>query len=213
MCYEVDILIYGQQNIALVLLRQGGQVDVLTGHVDALVRTQHAVVLHLHGKLFPIVPDNLHVQLPVIEEYVVAHLHILADVGVGETDSVVRGVLVGIAYDADGLASLVFYALVGTGGAHFRTLGVDEDAQVRADLAHVPYNISEPVGSGVGRIHADNVDTGPVEGADEFYVAAKVADGCYYFRLFHYLSSMLCFGSSNVDINRANLHISMQMSK
>ena len=88
-CDEVDVKLDGKFDVLAVFLGQGRQVDMLPGHVHALVGAQHALVLHLGNEHRSLDIHHLHVEFAVVEEDVVAHLHVGGDVAVAQVHDVV----------------------------------------------------------------------------------------------------------------------------
>ena len=102
-----------------------GQIDVFAGHVHALVRTEHAVILHrdVQGLIFR--RDN-HVDGAVVKEHMIAHLHVAHEVGIRDIDDIVRGVAIRTTVDAHFFAGFVFDGGSQAAGAYFGALRVDE---------------------------------------------------------------------------------------
>ena len=141
MGYEVNVFLNGKEDVALVLLGERGQVDVYARHVDRLVGTQFAVVHHYYSKLAAAVLYNLHTQLAVIEQYLVAYLHVVAYIGIRQAYHVVGGVLRRTAHYCNLLASLVVYRCRRARGAYLRSLCVNQDGKMSGDLTGVPDNL------------------------------------------------------------------------
>ena len=73
---EVNVFLYRQQDVAPVLLGQCRQLDMLSRHIHTLVRPQVALILYLRHQHRTGALNDFHVQRAVIEEDVVAHLHV-----------------------------------------------------------------------------------------------------------------------------------------
>ena len=173
---EVDVLLYGEQNVVVVFLRDGRQVDVLTRHVHALVGAEHAVVLHLGYDHRAVAACYLHVDLAVVEQDVVAHLHVLGKVGVRHVQNVVGRVDLGTAENAHGVAGLIFDGFFHACCTHLGTLGVDHEGEVWRHLTHVLYDVLYAVGCGVGCVHAHHVHSGKEQLADELFITFSIAN-------------------------------------
>ena len=81
-CDEVNVLLYGKKYVAAVLVSQCRQVDMLSRHIDTLVGTKAPVVHNLNIDIVTINADDTHIERAIIEEDIVATLHILSDAGV-----------------------------------------------------------------------------------------------------------------------------------
>ena len=182
---EVDVFFDGQEDVGLVSLGECGQIDVFAGHVHALVRAEHAVILHrdVQGLVFR---RDKHVDGPVVEEHMVAHLHVAHEVGIRYIDDIVRGVAIRTTIDAHFFAGFVFEGGCQSGGAHFGTLRVDEQTEVGRNGTDVANDFLDAVGRGVGGVHAHHVHAGEKQLAEEIFVAAQIADRADDLGLFHY---------------------------
>lgn len=87
---EVDVKLDGQENIPAVLLGKRGKIDVLARNIDTLVSTQSSFVLHLSHQHGTGILDHLHIQLAIVEEQVVAYLHVIGNIGIAEIDNIMR---------------------------------------------------------------------------------------------------------------------------
>ena len=182
---EVDVFVDGQQNVAAVALGECGQVDMLAGHVDALVGAQHAVVLYLSINRWADNLLHLHVDGAVVEENIVARLHVVSEVGIRHIDDVVRGSHLRPAEDFHHFAGLIVDGVFHVGGANLRSLGIDEDADMGRHRPDVAYNLAYAIGGGVGSVHTHHVHACIEKTADEINVASAVTDGTHYLCLLH----------------------------
>ena len=182
---KFDVFFDGQEDVGLVSLGECGQIDVFAGHVHALVRAEHAVILHrdVQGLVFR---RDQHVDGPVVEEHMVAHLHVAHEVGIRYIDDIVRGVAIRTTIDAHFFAGFVFDGSCQSGGAHFGTLRVDEQTEVGRNGTDVANDFLDAVGRGVGGVHAHHVHAGEKQLAEEIFVAAQIADRADDLGLFHY---------------------------
>ena len=64
---EVDVHVNGKVDVLDVFLGQGGEVDMYAWNVDALVRTEVALVLHLGNNCRPVDVKNFHGEGTVVE--------------------------------------------------------------------------------------------------------------------------------------------------
>ena len=80
MGYEVYVFLYRQQYVTPVLFSDGRQVDMHAGHVDTLMRTKHAVVLHLRHDGWPVDADDFHVNGAVVKQDIVAYVYVVGEI-------------------------------------------------------------------------------------------------------------------------------------
>lgn len=186
--YEVDVLVYGQSYHALVAVGESRQVDVLSRHVHALVRAQRAVVEHPCRQRVALFADYLHGQRSVVEEHVVAHLHVVGKAGARDAHVVVGRLRVGMAADGHLLVRLVCYGLFDARRSHLGSLGVYQQGEMWCDGPCVADDLADALRCGVGRVHSHDVHAGEEQMAKEVLLTVLVADGAYYFCLFHALS-------------------------
>ena len=140
---ELDVEVDGQHDVLAVFLCQRGQVDMHARHVDALARAQHAVVLHLCHNLGAVDANDQHVEGTVVKQNMATLVHIGSEVAIGDVDHVVGGLHLRPSEDFHHVASLILNRLGAGGGAHLRTLSVDEYADVVTHLAYILYNLSD----------------------------------------------------------------------
>ena len=173
---KVDIFLYCQQNVLIVLLSQSRQSDVFSRNVHTLVCSKHAVVLHLshNGRTFYV--HDLHVQFAIVEENVVTYLHVLCYVGIAKIHDVMTGVHVRASENLHHVSGLILYRLIHTRRADLRTFRIYHQCDVRRHRSHIFYYSTYPVRSGMGSIHADHIHSSEKQLANEVDVTPAVTD-------------------------------------
>ena len=73
------------------------------------------------------------------------------------------------------ITRLILNRSLTTRGAHLRALGVNEDSDVAADLAHVPYYILNPFLRSMGGVHPDDIHTCVEQLTNEVDITTTIA--------------------------------------
>ena len=127
---EVDVKLDGQENIPAVLLGKRRKIDVLARNIDTLVSTQSSFVLHLSHQHGTGILDHLHIQLAIVEEQVVAYLHVIGNIGIAEIDNIMRRLHLWTAENLHHITYIIMYRLLDSCGTNFRTLGVYQNSDM-----------------------------------------------------------------------------------
>ena len=154
-------------------------------HVDALVWTQHTVILYLCNDLRAVDADNEHIQRTIVKQHVVAFLHISSEVLIGEIQDVVGRVNLRTSHELHHIACLVFDRCLTARSTNLGAFGVDENTDVRTYRAHVPYYIFNTLFRSMGGVHSDDIHTGVEELSNKVSVTTTVTDGSHNLGLFH----------------------------
>ena len=93
-------------------------------YIYALARAQHAVILHGSEHLIFLNIIHLHIEHPIVEQYVTARLYIACERGVRDIDLALRAEPVGVADYLHAVARVIGYRLHAGGGANLRSLGI-----------------------------------------------------------------------------------------
>ena len=182
---EVDVELDGKFDVAAVLCRECRQVDVLTWHVHALVRTECTLVLHLSHEHRSLHLHDLHVELTVIKQDVIAHLYIGSNIRIAQVHDVVRRLHLWATEDFHHVTSMIQYRLLHVGGAHLWSLGINHDTDVWRYGSNVLYNVTDTFLCGMCGVHTNHVHASKKEFADEILIASTIADGSDNLCLFH----------------------------
>ena len=127
---EVDVKLDGQENISAVLLGKRWKIDVLARNIDTLVSTQSSFILHLSHQHGTGILDHLHIQLAIVEEQVVAYLHVIGNIGIAEIDNIMRSLHLWTAENLHHITYIIMYRLLDSCGTNLRTLGVYQNSDV-----------------------------------------------------------------------------------
>jgi len=138
------------------------------------VSPQHTVVGHLRNDGRSVDANHQHVQRTVVEEHVVALLHVGSEVLIRQVHDVVRRVHLRTSEQLHHVARLIFNGGLTARRAHLRTLGVYQYADVATHLAHVPYNILYAILRSMGRIHTNDIHARIIELANEVNIAPTI---------------------------------------
>jgi hypothetical protein len=123
--------------------------------------------------------DDEHLQVAVVDEDVYPLRHVVHELGIGDVNEVVCGLVLCGARHLHTFAGLEVYGLCADGGAHFRPLGVHQDGDAIGDGTGVVDNLVESLAGHVCGVHAHYVHTRFEQVADKFYFAALVGDRRY----------------------------------
>mmetsp|Transcript_7441 Transcript_7441/g.14481 ORF Transcript_7441/g.14481 Transcript_7441/m.14481 type:complete len:304 (+) Transcript_7441:996-1907(+) len=180
---KIDTLLAPKGEIALVPLRQSGKIDLSTGKVDSLGRSQRSRVLDLarHGGL--VLADNRELDEAVVNEDRAAHFNELGEGGVAVSNLGVVAEQVEVVNKLDllpGSKRQVLAVLV-LGRANLGPLGVEKDRThaLRAHkvFAKVGDSLSVILVVAVREVHARNVHTRRHEPAKHLHRLRVGADG------------------------------------
>ena len=154
---EINVQFDSQQDVLFILFGERRQIDVLARNVHTLMRTQHTVVLHLCHHHGAVAFDNLHVELTIVEEHVVAHFHIFGNIAIRNVDDIVRRVHFGATKDFNDVASFVAQGFIDTSCAHFGTFRINHNPNMRRHCPHILHNGSNAFLCSVRRVHAHHI--------------------------------------------------------
>ena len=127
---EVDVKLDGQENIPAVLLGKRRKIDVLARNIDTLVSTQSSFVLHLSHQHGTGILDHLHIQLAIVEEQVVAYLHVIGNIGIAEIDNIMRRLHLWTTENLHHITYIIMYRLLDSCGTNLRALGVYQNTDM-----------------------------------------------------------------------------------
>ena len=185
MSYEINIFINGQQDVALILLGEGWQIDMFARHIDALMSAQHTVVLHgginrgTHN-----IHDN-HIEQAIIDEDMVTHLHVASEIFIIHIDDVVGGIHLRPTEDLHHITCFISDFLLDIGRSDLRALGVNENSNMRRNGTHIANDITNTILSSVSRVHPDYIHTSEEEFSQKIHITTAITDGTYNLSLFH----------------------------
>ena len=195
---EVEVVLHGELQIALVLLGQSGQGDVGVGDVDGLVVGQGAASDHVADDVLTLDFGDLDVHQAVVNEQVGAHGHLVVQVGVGHGhDGVVAVHLAG--GQGEGIAIGQLDLAVGKRtNANLRALGVQNGghgaAQTIPDVLHTGENSQVGLVGAVREVEAGGVHAGEDELLNHLLAVGSRAQGTNNLCLSHRnVSSVLSF--------------------
>ena len=90
---EINIVVDGKEYVVAVLLRQSGQVDTHTRHIDTLARSQRGFVLHGASHTISVLFCNAQSEVTIVNQDLRTHSHISHKFRVAYTDALLRGLL------------------------------------------------------------------------------------------------------------------------
>ena len=184
---KVDVLFYGEKNVVSVFLGERRQVDMLAGHVHTLACTKLTVVLNLRYEHRTLHVEHLHVQLAVVEENAIAHLHVVGDVGIRHVQYVVRCLHFGATEYFHDVSTLILNGFCNTGGSYFRSFGVYHQGDVRRNGTHILNDFLHSLFGGMRGVHSHHIHPSEKKLSYKFLITPAVADGGHNLCLFHIL--------------------------
>ena len=173
----------------LVLLGEGGQLDVDVGDVDGLVVGEGTAVLHLADNAVALHLLYLQLNEAVVHQDAAAGAHLLVEVLVGDGDlGLVAGHVLGVQHELSPL--LQGHGALGKGlDADLRALGVQHGGHRAAQGVPDPL---EHIQTGqlllvvaVGKVEAGAVHAAEDEGLEHLLVVHGGTQGADHFRLSH----------------------------
>ena len=188
---EVHALLATEDEVTLVFLGQGRQLDGDARQVDALVLAQITVVQHLADDFTLGDFDDVQTDQAVIHQDAVADAQVVGEAGVGHGDFVFVANHCLVGGEGEGLAGdqrdiVATFQLHGT---DFRTLGIQQDGCVLAGLGH---HFTQVADTGavlfvitVREVQAHDVHAGVEHLAEHFFGFGLGTDGADDFGLFH----------------------------
>ena len=188
---EINALLATEDEVALVFLGQGRQLDGDARQVDALVFAQVTVVEHFTDHFALGDFDDVQANQAVVNQDAVADAQVAGKTGIGDGDFVFvahHGLVGG---EGEGLAGDQgdVVAAFELDGADFRTLGVQQDGCVLAGFGHDSAQVADATTVfgvvAVGEVQAHDVHAGIQHLAQHFFGFGLGTDGADDFGLFH----------------------------
>ena len=176
---EVELVLNGPKDEALVLLGERRQLDAHARDVDALAPIlDAAAVLNGADEVVALLRVDVERDLAIVNEDLLANGEVVNETVIGDAEELARRVLLRIALDDNLLAGLEHDRLVAWGGANLGTLGVYENCDFVRNLTSVLYDATDTLMVHMGRVAADDVHAGLMELADELYIATNIGNRC-----------------------------------
>src|SRR5574344_47986 len=132
MSNEIDIFFDSQHDVMTVFVGQCRQVDMTSRYIDTLVATQLSIILYLCNNSRSVDIQYQHIECTIIEENVVAHLHIVGKINIREIDDIMLCIHFRTTEDLHHIARFIINRLVTTGSAYLRTFSINEQANMVA---------------------------------------------------------------------------------
>ena len=176
---EVELVLNGPKDEALVLLGERRQLDAHARDIDALAPIlDAAAVLNCADEVVALLRVDVERDLAIVNEDLLANREVVNETCVGDAEELARRVLLRIALDDNLLAGLEHDRLVAWSGANLGTLGVYENCDFVRNLTSVLYDATDTLMVHMGRVAADNVHASLMELADELYIATNIGNRC-----------------------------------
>ena len=192
---QVDALLDAKEDVAAVLLADGGHLQIDIGHGDALAAAQHAAIGHAANDVGAVFnAHDLHRQQAVVDEHVRAGPDQLDHLGIGDGD--LMGVALDLAAGQDELRACLqrhLAALDGL-GAHLRPLRIQQDRNRDALLLAQALDARDArpllLIASVGHIQTAHVHSRIHQLGDHLLAVAGGAERADDFGLSHQVSSL-----------------------
>ena len=122
---EVDVLLYGIENVVAVFFRQRREVDANSRHVHAFPAGQRGIVAHFAIQGFVVFVLYFQFQFTIVNEDFCAHGKVFHEVGIGNVDATPDRVFRRVADDFHFVSGPIVRALFRVlGRPHFRAFRV-----------------------------------------------------------------------------------------
>ncbi|CAJ1800959.1 hypothetical protein LMCDFJHI_01359 [Aeromonas salmonicida] len=188
---EINALLTTEDEVALVFLGQGRQLDGDTRQVDAFVLAQITAVQHFTDDFTLGDFDHIHADQAVIHQDAIADAQVVGETGIGHghfvfvaNDGLVGGEGEGLASDQGNVVAA--FQLDGT---DFRTLGVEQYGCVLAGFGHDSAQVVDTTTVlgviAVGEVQAHDVHAGIQHFSQHFFGFGLGTYGADDFGLFH----------------------------